>query len=330
MDVVTDLAAVPPGQRSLAIGTFDGVHVGHQHVIGTAIAVGREQGLRTAVLTFDRHPRALLAAQAPPRLLTPPAVKRELIANLGADELIILHFDERLAAMPAEEFCRDVLVGRLRARVVVVGENFTFGAGGRGGPASLRACGEQLGFRTIVVPLVTQGGHPISSSRVRRLLRAGHLAEVREILGRPPSTHGVVVHGDERGRTLGVPTANIAAEADSLFPGRGVYAARARVHDHWYRAAVNVGHNPTFRSRADDTTTVRIEAFLIGFQGDLYGQAIKVDFLAKIRDERTFPSVDYLVARMRQDIEFTATLDDPAYDAVGLGRSVRHGRSQQH
>lgn len=325
MKAITDLAATEAVGRSVAIGTFDGVHVGHQHVIGTAIAVGREQGLRTAVVTFDRHPRALLAPEARPRLLTPPDVKRDLIAALGADELVILRFDAELARLPAETFCRLIVAERLRARVVVVGANFSFGAGGAGTPELLRDLGEELGYRTIVVPLVNERGRTISSSRVRALLRAGKLDEVREILGRPPSTHGVVVHGDERGRTLGVPTANIEAQADSIFPGRGVYAARARIDDSWYRAAVNVGHNPTFKRRTDDTTTVHIEAFLLGFRGDIYGQEIRVDFLAKIRDELTFESVEYLVARMRQDIGFTATLDDPAYDAVGLGYS-RRGR----
>lgn len=319
MRVVTELAALERRPRAVAIGTFDGVHAGHRAVIGAAVARGRERGLATAVLTFDRHPMALLDASRQPRLLTTRDEKTRLIAELGPDELVILTFDESLAALSAEAFCRDVLVGDLGARLVAVGENFTFGAGGRGDAATLRRCGSAGGFEVETVSLVTEDGRPISSTGIRRLLHDGHLEEVREVLGRPPSAAGRVVRGVRRGRTLGVPTANVDVEAGMVFPGRGVYAARVCVAGNWYRAAVNVGHNPTFRGRDEVTAHVTVEAHLLGFAGDIYERDIRVDFLHKLRDERRFDSVEALVAQMQADIVATAALDDPALDEVGLG-----------
>ncbi len=318
MEVVTDLAAAPRRPRSIALGTFDGVHAGHQLVVGVAVNAARERGLSATVVTFDRHPLAVIDPGHQPRLLTPPAVKEELIAALGVDELVVLHFDAALAALAADDFCRDVLADTLQAAVVAVGENFTFGARGAGTAASLAACGDACGFEAIVVPLLQSHGRPISSSRIRRLLHDGRLPEVRAILGRPPRLTGVVVHGDKRGRTLGFPTANIEAHTGMLFPGRGVYAARAKVRDRWYRAAVNVGHNPTFLHRGDETAFVRIEAFLLDFEGDVYGADMVVDFLAKLRDEETFPGPDALVARMHDDIARTVAMSDPAYLELGL------------
>ena len=202
--------------------------------------------------------------------------------------------------------------------VVVVGENFNFGAGGAGDAAQLRACGAANEYEVEVCPLVTEHGEAISSTRIRRLLHRGELEEVREILGRPPSAAGVVVHGDKRGRTLGVPTANLDVEAGTIFPGRGVYAARALVDGTWYRAAVNVGHNPTFQSREEITTHVTVEAFLLEFSGDIYDREIRLDFLHKIREERRFDSVEALVEQMRLDIAAAGSLADPAFEAAGL------------
>jgi len=169
-----------------------------------------------------------------------------------------------------------------------------------------------------VVPLLQSHGRPISSSRIRRLLHDGRLPEVRAILGRPPRLVGVVVHGDKRGRTLGFPTANIDAHTGMIFPGRGVYAARARLDGRWYRAAVNVGHNPTFLHPGDETAFVRIEAYLLDFQGDAYGADMVVDFLARLRGEQTFASAADLVARMHDDIARTAALNDRAFLELGL------------
>ncbi len=318
MEVVEDPGAAPRRRRALAIGTFDGVHVGHQAVIGRALELARERGLTGAVLTFDRHPLAVLAPERAPRLLTPPAEKARLIAALEPVELITLRFDERLAELSAEEFCRRILTDALGAEAVVVGENFHFGAGGAGDAAELRRCGAASGFTVETVGLVTRQGATISSTRIRLLLQEGRLEEVRQILGRPPAASGRVVAGVRRGRALGVPTANIDVEAGTIFPGRGVYAARARVGDAWYRAAVNVGHNPTFHGPDEATAHVTVEAYLLAFSGDIYAHEIRVDFLHKIRDERRFADVEALVAQMRRDIAATAALRDAAFDEVGL------------
>ena len=318
MRVVTDLADLERRPRALAIGTFDGVHVGHRAVIGQAVALAAERSLLGSVVTFDRHPLAVVDPSHAPRLLTPLTEKIRLIEELGPEELVLLPFDEGLAALTPAGFCDQVLAEALQARVVVVGENFNFGAGGAGDAAQLRTCGAAHGFETVALSLVTEHGKTISSTRIRRLLNHGELEEVREILGRPPSAAGLVVVGDRRGRTLGVPTANIDVEAGTIFPGRGVYAARVLVAGVWYRAAVNIGHNPTFRSKTVETTHVTIEAFLLGFSGDIYQRPIRVDFLHKIRDEQRFDAVEELVAQMRRDIAATADLQDPAFAEVDL------------
>ena len=318
MRVVTELEALERRPRALAIGTFDGVHVGHRAVIGRAVALAAERGLLSSVVTFDKHPLSIIDPSHAPRLLTPLGEKVRLIGELGPEELVLLPFDEELAALTPAGFCHDVLAEALEARVVVIGENFNFGAGGAGDAEQLRSCGAEHGFETVVVNLVTEHDKTISSTRIRRLLNHGELEEVREILGRPPSAAGLVVAGDQRGRTLGVPTANIDVEAGTIFPGRGVYAARVLVNDSWYRAAVNIGHNPTFRSKLVETTHVTVEAFLLGFSGDIYERSIRVDFLHKIRDERRFEAVAELVTQMQRDIAVTAGLDDPAFADVGL------------
>jgi riboflavin kinase/FMN adenylyltransferase len=319
MQVVSDIASLPSRPRVLALGTFDGVHAGHRAVIGRAVELAAGRGLTCAVVTFDRHPLSVIDPTRVPRLLTSNEEKVRLIADLGPDELIMLPFDEKMAALTPAEFCAGLLADGLEAKVVVVGENFNFGARGAGDAVRLRACGAANGYDVEVCPLITEHGEPISSTRIRRLLHDGELEEVREILGRPPSAAGLVAHGDKRGRTLGVPTANVDVEAGTIFPGRGVYAARAHVAGSWYRAAVNIGHNPTFQSRDEPTTHVTVEAFLLHFSGDIYEREIRLDFLHKIRDERRFDSVDALVVQMRLDIEAAAALTDPALDAVGLG-----------
>jgi riboflavin kinase / FMN adenylyltransferase len=318
MRVVTDLRTLERRPRAVAIGTFDGVHAGHRAVIARAMQAAAELDLTSSVVTFDRHPLAVVAPDHVPQLLTTQAEKTRLIAELGPDELVVLTFDEKLAELEPKDFCAVVLVGALDARFVAVGENFSFGAGGRGNAATLAVCGESGGFEAAAVTLVTDEGHAISSTRIRRLLRQGVLEEVRQVLGRPPTATGRVVHGVHRGRTLGFPTANIDVEAGLIFPGRGVYAARAFVDGHWYRAAVNIGHNPTFRAVDAGTAHVSIEAFLLGFAGDIYDHAIRVDFLHKLRDERRFDDADALVAQMHSDIGATAALQDPAFVEVGL------------
>ena len=319
MEVVGDISRLAARPRALALGTFDGVHAGHRAVIGRAVEIARERGLASAVVTFDRHPLTVVDPARAPRLLTSNEEKIRLIGEMGPDELVMLPFDEHLAALTPAEFCAGLLAGKLQARAVVVGENYNFGARGAGDAAQLRACGAANGYEVEICPLVTEHGEAISSTRIRRLLHDGELEEVREILGRPPSAAGIVVHGDKRGRTLGVPTANVDVEAGTIFPGRGVYAVRASVNGVWYRAAVNIGHNPTFQSKDAPTTHITVEAFLLDFSGDIYDREIRLDFLHKIRDELRFESVDALVVQMREDIAAARRLADPALDEVGLG-----------
>ena len=318
MEIVTRLGAVAHRPRALAIGTFDGVHAGHRATIERAVEIARERGLTSAVLTFDRHPLAVVDPRRAPQLLTALDERIRLIGELDPDELILLPFDGELAAMSAEAFCADLLVRVLRARVVVVGENSSFGAGGSGDAASLRACGDAHGYETVVLSLVTEHGETISSTRARALLGAGRIEEVRRILGRPPAVVGSVAHGEGRGRTLGVPTANLSLSPETMRPGAGVYVARALVDGTWYRAAVSVGENPTFHAANEPAAPATTEAFLLGFDGDLYGRQMRLDLLRRMRAERRFASVEELVAQMKRDIAAVAALEDEAFTSVGL------------
>jgi riboflavin kinase / FMN adenylyltransferase len=280
---VSALHDVEPGSRPrrVAIGTFDGVHLGHREVIRA----------NDTVLTFDPHPLSVIHPEATPKLLNAFPIKRDLIAALGADELVVIPFDRSFSEQTAEEFVRDVLIGRLGARSVSVGENFRFGKGAKGTADFLRSRDE---FETRVVPLVEVAGETVSSSHIRGLVAAGEVKEAAEFLGGPFLFEGQVVEGDRRGRTLGMPTANIVPDDALVHPGHGVYAAHARGH----AAAVNVGVRPTF----DTGRGLLVEAHLIGFEGDLYGQTLRIAFMERLRGERRFESVDELVVQMNRDV----------------------------
>jgi riboflavin kinase / FMN adenylyltransferase len=280
---VTQLPQVEPGSgpRNVAIGTFDGVHLGHREVI---------RGSDT-VLTFEPHPLAILHPEATPKLVTSFNIKRDLIAGLGVEELVVIPFDREFAALSPEQFAVDVLAGRLGAERVSVGENFRFGKGAKGTPEFLRSRSE---FETQVVPLVEVSGETVSSSHIRGLVLAGDVRHAAEFLGGPFLFEGEVVVGDRRGRELGVPTANIVPDDALVCPGHGVYAAWA----HGYPAAVNVGVRPTFETGRG----LLVEAHLIGFDGDLYGQNLRIAFIERMRGEKRFESVDALVEQMQRDI----------------------------
>jgi riboflavin kinase/FMN adenylyltransferase len=284
---VTSLADMPrlaSGEadgRRVAIGTFDGVHVGHREVI---------RGNDT-VLTFDPHPVSVIRPEAAPKLLAPFSIKRDLIAGLGIEELVVIPFDREFASQTAEEFVEEVLVGQLGAQSVSVGENFRFGRGAKGTPEFLAADGR---FETRVVPLIEAAGETASSSHIRGLVAAGDVHAASEFLGGPFLLEGEVVSGDQRGRELGMPTANIVPDDALVCPGHGVYAAWA----HGHPAAVNVGVRPTF----DTGRGLLIEAYLIGFDGDLYGETLRIAFVERMRGERRFDSVDELVEQMHRDV----------------------------
>ena len=279
---VTSLPDAEPRPRHVAIGTFDGVHLGHRAVIDDA----------DTVLTFDPHPLEVLHPAALPKLIMPFAVKRDVIEGLGVKELVVIPFDEEFAHRSAEDFVEHVLIEKLGAAKVSVGENFRFGKKAKGDPEMLRAHSE---FETSVVPLIEVDGETVSSTRIRALVAAGDMEHAQHCLGAPFMVEGEVVTGDQRGRELGFPTANIVPDDRLAIPGHGVYAAFAN----GVPAAVNVGVRPTFETGRG----VLIETYLIDRSEDLYGRTLRVAFVERLRGEKRFPSVDDLVAQMRRDVE---------------------------
>jgi riboflavin kinase/FMN adenylyltransferase len=278
---VTVLPDAERRDRNVAIGTFDGVHLGHQAVI---------EGADT-VLTFEPHPLRVIHPEVEPKLITPFEIKRDVIEGLGVEELVVIPFDEAFARIDAEDFCTRVLVEGLGARRVSVGENFRFGARARGDAAMLEAHRE---FETRVVPLIEVDGETVSSTRIRGLLAAGDVAGARRCLGAPFMLEGEVVEGDRRGRTLGFPTANVVPDDSVAVPGHGVYAAFANGTP----AAVNVGVRPMFGTGRE----LLVEAYLIDHEGDLYGRNLRIAFVERLRGERRFPSVEDLIAQMHRDV----------------------------
>jgi riboflavin kinase/FMN adenylyltransferase len=279
---VTPLEEASPRARDVAIGTFDGVHLGHRAVI---------EGADT-VLSFEPHPLEVLRPEAAPRLINSPGVKRDVIEGLGVEELVVIHFDEEFSHRSAEDFIEYALVEKLGARRVAVGENFHFGAKARGTPEMLAAHPE---FETRVQRMVEVDGETVSSSRIRAQIAAGDMEGARRCLGVPYMLEGEVVKGDQRGRELGFPTANIVPDPRLVTPGFGVYAAFANGHP----AAVSVGTRPTF----DSDLGVLVETYLIDFSGDLYGQNLRVAFVEKLRDEIAYEGVDPLIAQMTRDVD---------------------------
>jgi riboflavin kinase / FMN adenylyltransferase len=284
---VTDLADVEPRPRRVAVGTFDGVHLGHREVIRGA----------DTVVTFEPHPAAIVSPAGAPRLLTPLQRKIELIAELGVQELVVVQFDREFASRSAESFVDDVLVGTLRAEHVSVGENFRFGHKAKGDTQRLLADDR---FQTRIVPLLEVDGEVVSSSHIRGLVLGGAVEYADKLLGAPFTFSGEVTEGDRRGRTLGFPTANLLPRDGYVVPGHGVYACRARTADGVVHvAATNVGVRPMFVTGRGEL----IEAFLVDFQGDLYGTELRVEFLKRLRGEKRFESVEALIEQMGRDVE---------------------------
>ena len=334
MEVHTDLAAVPalPGGTAVTIGAYDGVHLGHQAVLrrgrrlamslatGTSgspagqgpppAATGEVRSTRvpvaSVVVTFDRHPATVVRPESAPRLLTDLDQKLEVLAATGdVDHVVIVRFDTARSQEEPEEFVQEVLVDALSARVVVVGEDFHFGRRRRGNVALLRQEGARLGFEVVGLGLVDVPGvaGPVSSTAIRRLLEAGRLDDAAALLGRPYEVRGVVAGGDGRGQELGFPTANVVVPPDILLPAPGIYAG-------WYRrpggeplaTAISLGHRPTFHP--DDSPLV-LEAYLLDFEGDLYGETAAIRFVRHLRDQERYDSVDALVAQTALDVEAT-------------------------
>ncbi|MFN8150723.1 MAG: bifunctional riboflavin kinase/FAD synthetase [Solirubrobacterales bacterium] len=278
---VTSLPDAEPRPRRVAIGSFDGVHVGHREVIAGA----------DTVLTFEPHPLSVIHPEAAPKLIMPFPVKRDVIDGLGVQELVVIPFDEEFSTIPPEEFIDGILVERLSADRVSVGENFRFGAKAKGTPEMLAERGE---FETRIVPLVEAGGETVSSTRIRALVAAGDVEGAAACLGAPFMLEGEVVSGDRRGRTLGFPTANIVPDDHYVYPGHGIYAAFANGRP----AAVNVGVRPTFESGRG----VLIETHIIDHDEDLYGRPLRIAFVKRLRGEKRFAGTDELIAQMQRDV----------------------------
>ncbi len=288
---ITALADVRQRERRVAVGSFDGVHLGHRQVIEGS----------DSVLTFDPHPTAVVAPHHTPKLLTPLAVKAELIERLGVDELIVIPFDADFAARSAQDFIDDVLVDTLCAARVSVGENFRFGQRAQGDTRMLAADSR---FQTHITPLLEVDGEVVSSSHIRGLVLAGEVAQATRFLGAPFQVLGEVVSGDKRGRELGFPTANLVPDDALVCPGHGVYACIAKVEGQRWAAAVNIGVRPTFVTGRGEL----VEAYLLDFDGDLYGDELRLDFVERLRGERRFASVEQLVEQMHDDVARTREL----------------------
>ncbi|MFU8850559.1 bifunctional riboflavin kinase/FAD synthetase [Micromonospora sp. SL1-18] len=289
------------GRSVVTIGVFDGVHKGHQATIGHAVTRARELGVKSVVVTFDPHPAEVVRPGSHPAVLTEPARKAELVEALGVDVLCVVPFTPEFSRLPAEAFVHDVLVEHLHAALVVVGENFRFGHRAAGDVALLERLGCTFGFGVEGAPLVAEAGTVFSSTYIRSCVDAGDVVAAAAALGRPHRVEGVVVRGDQRGRELGYPTANLLTHRYAAVPADGVYAARlVRRGRESVAAAVSIGTNPTFSGRER-----RVEAYVLDFSGDLYGERLALDFVAHLREQRTYDSIEPLVAQIAEDVEHT-------------------------
>ncbi|MFS2280995.1 bifunctional riboflavin kinase/FAD synthetase [Microbacterium sp. OR21] len=315
MIVFRDPSEVPAdfGRSVVAIGKFDGVHVGHRAVIERMREDAGAIGARTVAVTFDRNPLEVLRPELCPENVVATERKIELLGELDLDATLVLTFDRALASLPAEDFVRDILVDALHAAMILVGRDFRFGRGGAGDPALLQRMGPEHGFTVDVIDDVTpEGGERrVSSTWVRELLAAGDVAQAAGVLGRPVSVAGEVVHGLKRGRELGFPTANLSETIDALAPADGVYAGWLVDHETGIRhpAAISVGTNPTF----DDVDRRQVEAHVLDATGlDLYGHRVTVEFTDRLRGMVAYKGMDALIAQIAEDVTV-------ARERLGLG-----------
>lgn len=299
MQIIYGMENYQPGGQDLflALGNFDGIHKGHQSLINSAIARRDELGGIAGAFIFDPHPTQVLFPERMPLLLINPIRKAALLEKMGLDVLIYETFTRDIAALTPEEFVFDVLLKRLKIKEVFVGFNHTFGYKGKGTPELLKKLGDENGFKVHVTPPVKVEDEIVSSSLVRQALEEGRIEWAARMLGYHPVLDGLVIEGEKRGRQLGFPTANVGIESIYNVPAKGVYAAKARVNDQVYNAVVNIGSKPTFHQEYP----LSIEAYLMEFNGDIYGHPISLSFLTKLRDEQRFESLEALVAQINKD-----------------------------
>ena len=291
--------AVTPGAHALTIGVFDGVHRGHHMLIDRLRAEATNRGLGSGVVTFHPNPITVLRPEVPLSYVTTLEQRVELLHERGVDWVAVVQFTSELALVSAEDFAR-ILVEEARMQLLLVGQDFAFGRGREGNVPRLRQLGADLGFEVATVPLLAEGDGEISSTRVRRALAGGEMEEVARLLGRPYSLRGPVLHGDERGRTIGFPTLNVGVSPDQALPPNGVYVTRAELGGRDYQSTTNIGTQPTF-----DGTRRRIETHLLDFTGDAYGQVVRIELLRRLREERKFTGVDALIAQIHEDLAAT-------------------------
>jgi riboflavin kinase/FMN adenylyltransferase len=298
------------GRSVVTIGVFDGVHRGHQATIGYAVRRAREIGVPSVVLTFDPHPAEVVRPGSHPAVLTEPARKAELMEALGVDVLCVVPFTADFSRLPAEAFVHDILVANLHAALVVVGENFRFGHRAAGDVALLERLGRTFGFAVEEAPLIAVEGTVFSSTYIRACVDAGDVRAAAAALGRAHRLEGVVVRGDQRGRELGFPTANLLVHRHAAVPADGVYAGwlvrrggRAGTAPQRLPAAISIGTNPTFSGRER-----RVEAYVLDFDSDLYGERVALDFVAQLRETRRYDGVEPLIAQMHEDVAQTRRL----------------------
>lgn len=287
----------------VALGNFDGVHLGHQAVVRRAVEEGGRVGARVVAATFDPHPQAVLRPGGGPPLLTTLDLRREALVRYGADEVYAIRFDEQLSRKSPEAFVEDVLIKEIGAGVVVVGENFRFGYKAAGHFEDLRRLMRNYGGEAHAVSMESFNGEDINSTRIRRMVSAGDVGEASRFLGRPYVLRGEVVVGDKRGRTIGFPTANVIPDPAVVVPARGVYAGYVRVDGEQYPACTNLGVAPTFE-RGES----RVESHLLNFEGDLYGKIVDVSFTRRIRPEKRFSGIEELTEQIRRDVEEARSL----------------------
>jgi riboflavin kinase/FMN adenylyltransferase len=318
MDVIRGLEAFPPHRTPvvLALGTFDGVHRGHQALLAHARERARTLGGLCAVLTFDPHPATVLTPESAPSLLTTIDERLELFAQVGVDLAVVARFDEGTRRMAAEAWV-NALTACVQMTEIVCGRSYAFGHDRRGSPDLLQRLGARLGFHVWVVDPVEADGERVSSSRIRRLLLTGHVVDAARLLGRWYSLRGTVTRGEGRGRDLGYPTANLQLPPSKLVPSPGIYAAYARPSAGEYAAAVSIGTRPTF-----GPGPLQVEAYLLNFSGNLYGSPLELRVAARLRDELTFSTAEELVVQIASDVAAVPRALVEATRRAGLGEST--------
>jgi riboflavin kinase/FMN adenylyltransferase len=302
MQVFRSIDDIPEdfGPSAVTVGKFDGVHLGHRAVIGRLLAVAHRERLSSVVVTFDRNPLSVVAPERCPEDLVSVEQKLELLKETGIDAVLVLTFDRELSRVPAEEFVERYLVSKLHAKTLLVGSDFRYGARGAGDVALLRELGARDGFQVQLIDDVRPDGHDrVSSTWIRSLLAEGDVAYAGVLLGHPPTVRGVVVHGAQRGRQLGFPTANLSPQCEGLIPADGVYAGWLIDGGVRHPAAISVGNNPTF----EGVPQRQVEAYVIGEDLDLYDHVVDVEFAERIRGMVAFGGIDALIEQMTSDVD---------------------------